>query len=831
MLDRTSMPGALPRAAQVSRVRTARCLSLGALAASLVACAAEPPPTGLFIDETIAPMGAAADARACGPAPSVSSPHEIGDAIVGPAFDRQDAPQVACDGDLCLVTWFDQRAPVPRIYAARVSTAGGVLDPFGIYIGDGYAPRVAAGGGQFLVAFEGADGQIGFGTPHHVRGARVAADGSVLDPGGFAITAPGGGSAEYQPMVAFSGADFQVIWQRTPDTWYPWWPTDILGARVGLDGSVIDPDGAAPEGALLVPSALLLAFARSSAGSYLLWMSDNGASIRGSRLDAALTLLEPAGVVIAAPQGEQYLRTHALSFDGSQNIVAWSTFPNGQARVRRILADGSLRDEPPLPLTGTPFDEILGVTSAGSRMIAVGMYMASGDDWGSPPGLAVARLDEDGAPLDPEAHVLADPAYPAAIASAGDKALVAWTDHDCVDSNCWDYMPRTTVKIGWIDPGSGELEAPPTAVALSANEHRQPVVVPQGSGALVLWSDSRQGEDGEQGIYATRVNAKGEALDPAGIPITSDAIEAPQAAFDGQSTLVVWPRGYYTGGFGPGAAWVGQDGALIDTGPIDLSMVWGSTLLAPHPQGGAALVYGDYGVLDLVRIDPSGAVLGPYPVSIPGSHADELLAALSYDGANYLLVVSRRDWVDSSIDLHGAVISPAGELLGPGVFPIALDQPGLNAIDAAFVNGKHVLLWSDALGGVRAAQVTADGEVLQPGGFEVAHYSGPAPGGPDYRLEGYAAVSRGKHGALLAWKAPGSAAGTQEIHGAELGPSGAFGPRFTLAAEPGIQGQLALGRLGGGKALLAYERFVADAPYVASRVQARVIGGACGGQH
>jgi len=843
MMDRACMPSALSRAAKIFSVRASLSLSLGALGASLAACAGEPPPAGLATDasgaDALAPMGAAAHVNTCGGAPAISPPQEVDDPVVGPVYDRQGDTQVACEGDQCLVVWTDARAARARVYATRVSTAGGVLEPFGTLVGEGYSARVAAGDGGFLVAFESTNGLNGGFSQRQIRAARVAADGSVLDPGGFAITALGVHAEASGPQVAYAGGGFVVLWRGlhyNPATYT--WAGGVRGAHVGLDGSVIDPDGVAPEGVLLVPNATPRAVAPSSAGAYVLWNpynpSQTDQTIRGSRLGPDLALLDPGGLLIAAPVNEQqYISEPALGFDGSQNVVAWSTYPEKQAVVARILPDGTLRDASPLPLTGMELVGVSGIAFAGSTAIVTGISQNGGDDWIAPPKVALARLDGDGAQLDPEGQWLSNPAHSAAVATAGGKVLTAWTYLDCVDSDCWGG--RSTLQLGWIDPQTGQLEAPPVPVVLGSNEQEAPVVVSQGSGALVFWVDSRPGPAGEPGgIYATRVNEAGEALDPAGILVGAGEAYRPRAVFDGQNTFVLWQRNIDLDP-GPGAAWVDQDGAVLDTGPIDLWMFVDPPLVAPHPQGGALLL-ADYGAGygEVFRVAPSGAVLDPDPlVGLEGSY-NQRLKAISFDGTKYLVVLHEDQYWGYSSQLRGALMSPTGEILAPGVFPIAVDRPRMSAFDVAFINGKHVLLWQEQRGNfatdVRVAQVGVDGQVLTPDGVEVATYGG-CPLCVDEQFPASVAVSRGKHGALLAWKAPGAMVGTQEIHGAELGPSGALGASFTLAGEAGIQGQLDLGRLGGGggKALLTYGRFVDGAPYMAERTQARVIGGSCGG--
>ena len=84
---------------------------------------------------------------------------------------------------------------------------GNVLDPNSIVLASGQgirtqAPRIAYDGTNFLVVWAEVRGA------EDVYGARVAPDGTVLDPGGFQITH--GVNAERYPDVAFDGENYVV---------------------------------------------------------------------------------------------------------------------------------------------------------------------------------------------------------------------------------------------------------------------------------------------------------------------------------------------------------------------------------------------------------------------------------------------------------------------------------------------------------------------------------------------------------------------------------------------------------------------------------------------
>lgn len=163
---------------------------------------------------------------------------------------------IAFDGTIYLVVWADHRN-TPEfgdsnsdIYGSRVTSAGAVLDPGGIAIStasrDQFSPSIMVGQDYIVAWSDKRNDPLSeiCATPYSdIYAARVTSFGSVLDPTGLPVsTAVNGGLSD----IAFDGTNFFIVWEDVRNggvlgKCYSNNNPDIYGARVGPDGTVLDP--------------------------------------------------------------------------------------------------------------------------------------------------------------------------------------------------------------------------------------------------------------------------------------------------------------------------------------------------------------------------------------------------------------------------------------------------------------------------------------------------------------------------------------------------------------------------------------------------------------
>jgi len=241
----------------------------------------------------------------------------------------QQAPVVGWNGKRYLVVW-TERSPVDgasKLYGARVTPAGQVLDPQGVLLdqADGpfvtfRNPTVAGGGGKFLVAYEDL-------TFEDLHAALVTNAGAVTKHWCIVCV----DNTQSNPAITWSGQLFLLTWEDTPEVN----EKDIYGERItsdglGLDGCSQDtcPDGGndsgIPVGVVLGPDESQPAVAANAKYFMATWTEADSATTtdiadRGVAFNG-MPLLHPEPISDAV--GAQ--SDSSIAHSGATFLAAWS---------------------------------------------------------------------------------------------------------------------------------------------------------------------------------------------------------------------------------------------------------------------------------------------------------------------------------------------------------------------------------------------------------------------------------------------------------------------------------------------------------------------------
>ncbi|HTN52066.1 MAG TPA: hypothetical protein VML50_06655, partial [Anaeromyxobacter sp.] len=445
-------------------------------------------------------------------------------------------PAVAFDGAHHVVVWEERDAAGSDVLGTRVAPDGTIADAIFLPVAAGpgaqLAPAVAAGPGGALVAFE----DTGADLSGDVAAARVGPDGMVLDPTPFLVSRSA--NRELRPAVAFDGTAWLVVWEDSRASGTR--DADVYGARVAADGTVLDPAGFAISDTVAFEGHPAVA---GCAGGWRVAWEDHRhgqPDVFAARVDPGGAVLDPAGIPVAtggSPKGPP-----AVACAGDLALVAWAEPGNGQwvpgrLAAARLLAGGKVLDpdglalsartsgEPPavaaggdgfavawsflapsgngdlvtafVPAQGAPGEAVLvcgAPSSRGAPSLAFdggGFQLAFEDARAQPGQLRTARLSPAGAPLDGcgiELAGLAGGLEPR-LAFDGTRHLLAFRDGGSGE-----------LRGAALAPGGGLLET--FSIAPAADGQRAPAAACDGAGRCLVASER---DDAALGVPRIRI--------------------------------------------------------------------------------------------------------------------------------------------------------------------------------------------------------------------------------------------------------------------------------------------------------------------------------------
>lgn len=640
---------------------------------------------------------------------SISPEHPVADPVPGAARFDQMGSAVASDGDSYLVVWMHEqrayRGLTGQIRASRLGSDGVPIDSFGLDISDvgGRGPSVAWNNGMYLVVWAQNIPEYTYPCcfPDHVPdvyGARVAADGTVLDPGGFPISA-GAGTHQHEPKVAPLGDGFVVTFRDTRPT-----ASGVRAARVGAAGDVLDPEGIDVS---VGSSDKEHPGVASNAGIALISWSDRrtgNADIRAKRVGADGVLIDGSSFPVTTTPSDD--RTPTVAANGTGFLVSWEDNRGDVPHVyaARVSGGGSVLDH-----GGFRVSEVASNRPHPTIASDGAGYLVTWLDWRDdrvPNEVRGRRVGADGTFSDASAFLAG---APVGYGSTGS----AWGRNGYLVS--WDQYVNGADVFANLLPTSG-LPAATDGVLVSAEPSQQlePAAAWDGTNYLVAWSDTRAGVD----LYAGRVAPDGTALDGSGFLISDAELSQVDArvVWNGTDHLVVW-RDYRTQNAQVYAARVTRDGQVRDPGGFLVS-------LPNFDVGPFDVTAGDSEVMVVWRgYDYASGEAGIYAsrVSVAGTVVDHIPLAddgvgpsVAWNGRRYLV-----SWIGPNDDrnIHAARITRGRVDRDPIVVSSGPEwkMPPETASDGS----NFFMAWSDDRSGsmeVFGARVSDNGKVLDPGG-------------------------------------------------------------------------------------------------------------------
>jgi len=250
-------------------------------------------------------------------------------------------PAIACsDKKLCLVTFSVEGTEGDTIGFRRVTREGDILrPPVGTSLGRGTTiadeSSIAWDGKNFLVVWSDTVG--GEDSPD-IYGARVSLDGRILDDrDGLPISTAAG--AQRSPDVVWTGRRFLTVWEDSREG-----PFLIFGARVRKDVTVDEPAGflisrMSPPFANVDP-----AVAHHNWKSLVVWRG--GDAILGARVDEDGDVLDDEPFVIAQESDEQFFPD--VAYGSNRFLTAYghggTSEPPFEVRARVVEHDATVED-------------------------------------------------------------------------------------------------------------------------------------------------------------------------------------------------------------------------------------------------------------------------------------------------------------------------------------------------------------------------------------------------------------------------------------------------------------------------------------------------------
>ncbi len=467
------------------------------------------------------------------------------------ATEAQLQPGLSFDGIGYHLSWLDGRAGAGRfdIYSRRLSLAGLPSSPerrlaptqAGEYSQSGQ--RVASAGEMSLLAWESSSEPVG------IAAALLSSAGEVVLTHERVATRRLPNSQE-RARAASNGRLLLMVWEDTRPSFHAAnTEYDILGTRLALDGTILDPDGIRISQS--ASDQLRPAVAGDGRDFLVVWedFRNQALSLRdiyGTVVTESGTVLSPTGTALSG-FGDQ--RDPVVAGTTNGYLVVWEEdrYSDPDIYAIRVARDGS-RQGSEIEIARLPADQRNpDVATSGQEYLVVwhdrrNDPVSARDIYGARVMLDGRVMDRNGIPISIAPHDQRDPS----VASNGPEYLVVWEDER--GRAGFDVFGARLTRNGIV------LDPHGIAIAIAPRDQRNPAIAANGADYFVVWQDEDRGHVRDPtDIYGTAILGDGTVLQTQSVGIEAGP------HFEERPTIVTAGMGYLVGYFGPSAAHEGAN--------------------------------------------------------------------------------------------------------------------------------------------------------------------------------------------------------------------------------------------------------------------------------
>ena len=441
-----------------------------------------------------------------------------------------------------------------------------------------------------------------------------------------------------------------------------------------------------------------------------------------SRIRADGVVLDTDGFAVC-PEMKQQQKSKVSSLNNSYMVI-WEDERNFDSTGydiygTKVAPDGMVTDSGGRRITNYQYSEkVPGIASDGTNYMVVwesGNYGEFGD-------ISGMRLDALGQTPDTNSTVISlacDVQLSGVSASNGSSYLAVWEENQDV------YGAR-------IDRFGNLLDPITIKVCAQAEDQKAPALAFGDESFMAVWEDFR---NQHYDIYGTRIDSLGGVLDSIGIPVEVDPASDqrhPEIAFDGTNFLIVWHKTFDLAGttYKIEGKRISKNGETVDPQPISISSGDKQRYADVAFGGGKYLVvWADENFWDIygALVDTNGAVYPPFGIRVASGLQQN--PKVTSDGTGFLVVWEDfgTHWPDANI--LGTRVTSSGQVLDPGGIEIALTYDTEEHPSVTFDGNNYVVTWNMIIwetGNLYASRITPGGQVLDIDGIfikEISPYS------------------------------------------------------------------------------------------------------------